>query len=126
MRQKQHSFLFSHCYTFYNIVVLIVINDNLLTLHIKNTFAEYYFGFTYQMLVSADQKNYIISALSIVTVILNTLVSVILINMNFSIHIVKLGSSLVNIISPLYLYFYCITRAYFYTFATTCAFCIIY
>lgn len=72
-----------------------------------STFAEYYFGFTYQMLVSADQKNYIISALSIVTVILNTVVSVILINMNFSIHIVKLGSSLVNIISPLYLYFYC-------------------
>lgn len=72
-----------------------------------STFAEYYFGFTYQMLVSADQKNYIISALSIVTVVLNTVISVILINLNCSIHVVKLGSSLVNVISPLYLYFYC-------------------
>lgn len=72
-----------------------------------STFAEYYFGFTYQMLVSADQKNYIISVLSIITIILNTVIAVILINLNCSIHIVKLGSSLVNIISPLYLYYYC-------------------
>ncbi|MBQ2657016.1 MAG: polysaccharide biosynthesis C-terminal domain-containing protein [Erysipelotrichaceae bacterium] len=72
-----------------------------------STFAEYYFGFTYQMLISADQKYYIYHALSILTTILNAVVSVILINNNFSIHVVKLGSAAVNIITPVYLYIYC-------------------
>lgn len=72
-----------------------------------STFAEYYFGFTYGMLVIADQKGYITELLSILGIILNTIVSVILINNNFSIHIVKLGSSLVSIIAPIFLYVYC-------------------
>lgn len=72
-----------------------------------STFAEYYFGFTYQMLVTADQKHYLLSILSITTTIVNTVVSVILINMNCSIHIVKLGSTLANVIQPLFLYYYC-------------------
>lgn len=71
------------------------------------TFAQYYFGFTYQTLLSADQKDYITTSLEIVTTILNTIVSVILIKNNFSLHIVKLGSSLVNIIPPIFLYVYC-------------------
>jgi len=72
-----------------------------------STFAEYYFGFTYQMLVSADQKDYISSILSIITIILNTIISVVLINNNFSIHMVKLGSAFANIITPIFLYIYC-------------------
>jgi O-antigen/teichoic acid export membrane protein len=71
------------------------------------TFGQYYFGFTYQTLLGADQKDYITAILEIVTVILNTIVAVILMNHNMSLHIVKLGSSLVNLISPLFLYFYC-------------------
>lgn len=74
------------------------------------TFAQYYFGFTYQTLLSADQKDYITTSLEIVTTILNTVVAVILINNNFSLHIVKLGSSLVNIIPPIFLYVYCHRR----------------
>ena len=72
-----------------------------------STFAQYYFGFTYQILISVDQKDYIINILDIVTVILNTIVSVILINNNCSLHMVKLGSSLVNVITPVFLYVYC-------------------
>ena len=71
------------------------------------TFAEYYFGFTYQMLLSADQKGYIYSSLSIVTTVLNAIISVILINNNLSIHVVKLGTSLVYLITPVFLYIYC-------------------
>ena len=70
-----------------------------------STFGQYYFGFTYQTLLSADQKDYITTSLEIVTVILNTIVAVILMNHNMSLHIVKLGSSLVNLITPLFLYF---------------------
>lgn len=72
-----------------------------------STFGQYYFGFTYQTLLSADQKDYITTSLEIVTTILNTVVAVILINKNMSLHIVKLGSSMVNLITPLFLYFYC-------------------
>lgn len=71
------------------------------------TFAQYYFGFTYQTLLSADQKDYVTTSLEIVTTILNTLVAVILINNDCSLHVVKLGSSLVNIIPPIFLYVYC-------------------
>ncbi len=72
-----------------------------------STFGQYYFGFTYQTLLAADQKDYITGILDIVTIIMNTIVAVILINNNFSLHIVKLGSSLVHLFTPLFLYFYC-------------------
>ena len=72
-----------------------------------STFGQYYFGFTYQTLLSADQKDYITTSLEILTTILNTIVAVILMNHNMSLHMVKLGSSLVNLITPLFLYFYC-------------------
>ena len=71
------------------------------------TFAEYYFGFTYQMLLSADQRDFVLSSLSMFTIVANAIVSVILINNNCSIHVVKLGSSLVNLVTPLFLYIYC-------------------
>ena len=70
------------------------------------TFTQYYFGFTYQTLLAADQKDYITTSLNIVTIILNTLVSYVLIKNNFSLHIVKLGSSVCHLITPLFLYFY--------------------
>lgn len=72
-----------------------------------STFGQYYFGFTYQTLLSADQKDYITTLLEILTTILNTIVAVILMNQHRSLHVVKLGSSLVNLITPLFLYFYC-------------------
>ncbi len=71
-----------------------------------STFGQYYFGFTYQMLLSADQKDYITTCLNILTTIVNTFLSVVLIRNNFSIHIVKLGSSIAHLITPLSLYFY--------------------
>ena len=71
-----------------------------------STFGQYYFGFTYQMLLSADQKDYITTCLNIITTIVNTILSVILIRGNHSIHVIKLGSSIAHLITPLSLYFY--------------------
>ena len=71
-----------------------------------STFAQYYFGITYQILLSADQKDYITTSLGIVQVIANTIVSAILIKSNCSLHVVKLGSSVCALITPLFLYFY--------------------
>ena len=71
-----------------------------------STFAQYYFGFTYQCLLNADQKGYITSYLDTITVVLNTIVSVILINNGCTIHVVKLGASIVHITPPIFLYIY--------------------
>ena len=71
-----------------------------------STFAEYYFGFSYQMLLMADQKQNIVAELNILVTVLNTIAAVILINNNFSIHVVKLASVIISSITPLFLYVY--------------------
>ena len=71
-----------------------------------STFIQYYFGITYELLLAADMKQYIKSAADIAMVILNTIISVLLINMNCTIHMVKLGSSLVHIIGPIFICIY--------------------
>lgn len=72
-----------------------------------STFAEYYFGFTYEMLIIADQKEYISSFISALVVILNGIASVILINSGCSIHVVKIASTIISSIKPVFLHFYC-------------------
>ena len=71
-----------------------------------STFAQNYFGITYQILVEADQKSYIFTLLSIVSTILNTVFAVFLINVGAGIHLVKLGSALAFSVNPLVLFFY--------------------
>lgn len=67
-----------------------------------DTFVQYYFGLTYQMLFEADQLQFVISILRIITVILNTIVASILILAGASIHVVKLGSALIFIVQPIF------------------------
>lgn len=71
-----------------------------------STFAQNYFGITYQMLIQADQRQYIYSAITIATTILNTLIASLLIEMDFSIHTVKLGSAIVFALNPIILNLY--------------------
>lgn len=71
-----------------------------------STFAQYYFGIVYQLLLSADQKNYITVSIQIITVVLNTVVSVLLITQGFSIQIVRLTTSIIYLLRPLFLSFY--------------------
>lgn len=65
--------------------------------------AQYYFGITNSIILQADQKMYISTAIQIGTIILNTIISVILINMSCGIHIVKLFSAGVFVLRPLLL-----------------------
>lgn len=76
-----------------------------------STFAQYFFGFTYQMVLQADQRNYIISLVTIFSTILNTCIASLLIILGASIHIVKLGSAAVFILPPFFYMFY-VRRAY--------------
>lgn len=71
-----------------------------------STVVQYLFGITYSFLLQADQKLYIYNSLQILTYILNTIVTVVLINKGFEIRIVKLASSTVFCITPLVMYAY--------------------
>ena len=69
-------------------------------------FAQYYFGIVNQLLLSADQKSYIQMALNSIVLILNTVVCILLIKLNFSIQLVKLFSSLVFLLKPIGMWLY--------------------
>lgn len=71
-----------------------------------STVAQYFFGMTYQMLIEADQNNYIIAITQMISIIINTLVSAVLIVLGCSIHVVKCGSALVFIIPPIFYLLY--------------------
>lgn len=66
-----------------------------------STFAQYYFGITYQMLLEADQSQYIITVISTATTIMNVIMAVVLIRQGAGIHVVKLGSSVVFALNPI-------------------------
>lgn len=70
------------------------------------TFAQYYFGITWQVLLTADQKAYVPNLLQTVSVILNTLLCVILMQAGCGVHLVKLASAAVFVLRPIVLNFY--------------------
>lgn len=71
-----------------------------------STFAQYYFGFTYQCLINADQKGYIITYLNMFVTIFNAIIEILLINGGFGILAIKLGSSIVNVVPSIFIYLY--------------------
>jgi len=71
-----------------------------------SSFAQYYFGMIYQLLLAADQRAYIQLYTNCITLILNTVLSFILIKLDFSIHIVKLVTSFVFILRPMFMLYY--------------------
>lgn len=66
-----------------------------------STLAQYYFGTTYQMLLEADQMQYVNSTISIVTTIANVVFASLLIKAGAGIHMVKLGSAIVFAANPI-------------------------
>ena len=71
-----------------------------------SSFAQYYFGIVNSLLLSAHQKGYIQYTAQIITVILNTIACAVLINLGSSIQMVKLTTSLIYLIRPLFLVWY--------------------
>lgn len=71
-----------------------------------SSFAQYYFGITNLLLLTADQKGYVSYNIQTLTLILNTAACFILICFGASIHIVKLTTSLIYVIRPLVLSVY--------------------
>lgn len=68
-----------------------------------STFSQYYFGITYQILLTADQKQYVYNAIATVATIINTVLAVILIKANQNIFIVKSVSTIIYVLVPVVL-----------------------
>lgn len=64
-------------------------------------FVQYYFGIVDRLFLNASQKGYIQNLISIITLIFNTALCYILINLGFSIQVVKLTTSVIFIIRPI-------------------------
>jgi O-antigen/teichoic acid export membrane protein len=71
-----------------------------------STLAQYFIGISYSVFLQADQKSYITNICSIVTVILNTVMTVILVKVGCNLVIVKLFSGCIFVIRPLVMYLY--------------------
>lgn len=81
---------FNYMYTA-SLVIIIAIS----------VFAEYYFGMTYKLYLQAEQKTYVVTAIQVGTLILNTIVVLTLIKFSVSIQIVKLVTSLIFVLRPI-------------------------
>lgn len=68
-----------------------------------STAAQYFLGITYQMLFEADQKSYVYSIVQIVTVILNMIFVIILVNLGCSVQLVKFSSAIFFVARPIVL-----------------------
>lgn len=76
-----------------------------------SSFAQYYFGVVDRLLLSADQRGYVQYIAQTITLILNTIACVILIKFGASVHVVKLITSIIYLVRPLFLRVY-INRHY--------------
>ena len=75
---------------FYTLLLILAISIS--------SFAQYYFGMTYRLLLSADQYGFVNFGIRSITLILNT---VILVNFDAPIHMVKLVTSALFLLQPI-------------------------
>ena len=71
-----------------------------------STFAQYFIGITYAVLLQAAQKVYITNAISIAATVMNTIMTVILVRVGCSLLVVKLVSSIIFVLRPFALQIY--------------------
>ncbi len=71
-----------------------------------STFAQYFIGISYAVLIQADQKTYITNYISVATTILNTVCIIVLVGLNCNLIIVKLVSSCVFVLRPILMWIY--------------------
>lgn len=71
-----------------------------------STVSQYYFGITNQVLLQADQRRYITEMLGALTIALNAIAVFGCASLGFSVHVMKLLSSIVFSLRPIMLQFY--------------------
>lgn len=77
----------------YSFALVVVLGSNL--------FVQYFFSLTFRILLSADRKVYIVSAVQIVIVIINLIVVVVLTECSEDILIIKLAGAVIFLIQPI-------------------------
>lgn len=80
--------------SFYTVSLVIILS--------VSTIAQYLFGMTYQLLLSADQKSYIVLILQTITILLNTYIAVVLMRLGAPVHVVKILSVIIFFIRPVF------------------------
>lgn len=70
------------------------------------SFAQYYFGIVNRLLLTADQRGYVVYTVQTIALILNTIACIVLIKLGATIHMVKLTTSLIYIARPVALSIY--------------------
>lgn len=78
---------------FFTVSLLLIISIS--------TFAQYFFGMTYQLLLNADQRSYVQLFMQIGTIVLNTVFAIVLMRQGASVHAVKLMTAFVFVLRPL-------------------------
>lgn len=68
-----------------------------------SSFAQYYIGMTYKLLLNANQLGFIQYIISMMSLVLNTVTCVLLMKNGATIHIVKLATSLIFSLQPVFL-----------------------
>ena len=94
---------------FYPMVVddfSFIYTASLLIIIASSSFTQYFFGITYSLLLTADQRQYITYIVNGSTIVINLILSFLLIKLGCSVHIVKLASSLVFIMRPVFFSIY--------------------
>lgn len=71
-----------------------------------SSFAQYYFGITYQLLLAANQQAYIQLFINCIAIVINIVACVVLMKMGATIHIVKLTTSILFAARPVCLAIY--------------------
>lgn len=75
-----------------------------------SAFFQYYFGITNALLLDAHQKAYVINIIQTILITFNTAICTLVMFVGGSIQLVKLISSIIFIIRPLFLYYYVRTK----------------
>ncbi len=71
-----------------------------------SSFSQYFFGVTYQILLTADQRLYVYHAIATIATALNTVIAVAMMKTGQNIFIVKTGSAVIFILVPVLLSLY--------------------
>lgn len=75
-----------------------------------STFAQYFIGISNMVLLQADQKTYITNTINMAALILNTLLIMVLVHLNFGLIFVKFISALIFVLRPCILWWYVYTH----------------
>lgn len=78
-----------------------VFTASLIIIMSLSTLIEYLFSITNKLLLQAEQKFYVVSAIQTITTVINVILTVVLIKIYPSVHLVKFGSALIYLAQPI-------------------------